>query len=154
MTAHHLTDICLPATRPDTSLENVQMGAFWRIDEPKCWICREDVDVLRSGVVIGNIFPTFGVSYRGGEMAVGVDASDGKDVDNNNLSNLSFHFPSVNKSFDETLIKIADKNFRQLTSVSTGFVDKGLDFGSYSVNWFKIDGILVCTLYFKILYVR
>ena len=39
-----------------------------------------------------------------------------------------------NKSFDETLIKIADKNFRQLTSVSTGFVDKGLDFGSYSVK--------------------
>ncbi len=39
-----------------------------------------------------------------------------------------------NKSFDDTLIKIADKNFRQLTSVSTGFVDKGLDFGSYSVK--------------------
>ena len=39
-----------------------------------------------------------------------------------------------NKSFDDTLIKIADKNFRQLTTVSTGFVDKGLDFGSYSVK--------------------
>ena len=29
-------------------------------------------------------------------------AFEGKDIDNNNLSNLKFHYPSVNKSFDET----------------------------------------------------
>ncbi|WP_298778771.1 M14 family metallopeptidase [uncultured Polaribacter sp.] len=36
--------------------------------------------------------------------------------------------------FDEKLIKIADKNKRSLQSVSTGFVSKGVDFGSYSVK--------------------
>jgi LysM repeat protein len=29
-------------------------------------------------------------------------AFEGKDIDNNNLSNLKFHYPSVNKDFDET----------------------------------------------------
>lgn len=36
--------------------------------------------------------------------------------------------------FDTALIKIADRNMRQLTAVSTGFVDAGLDFGSASVK--------------------
>ncbi len=39
-----------------------------------------------------------------------------------------------NKSFDENLVKIADKNMRQITSVSSGFVTSGSDFGSYSVK--------------------
>jgi hypothetical protein len=29
------------------------------------------------------------------------NAFEGKDIDNNNLSNLQFHYPSVNKSFEE-----------------------------------------------------
>ena len=37
-------------------------------------------------------------------------------------------------NFDETLIAIATSNGRQLTAVSTGFVDSGVDFGSYSVK--------------------
>ena len=37
-------------------------------------------------------------------------------------------------NFDENLIKIADRNMRQLHSVSSGFVDSGVDFGSYSVK--------------------
>ncbi|WP_299013872.1 M14 metallopeptidase family protein [uncultured Polaribacter sp.] len=36
--------------------------------------------------------------------------------------------------FDNKLIEIANKNNRQLTTVTTGFVDKGLDFGSSSVK--------------------
>lgn len=39
-----------------------------------------------------------------------------------------------NKDFDEKLIKIADKNKRQLTTTSTGFSDTGVDFGSYAVK--------------------
>ena len=39
-----------------------------------------------------------------------------------------------NADFDENLIKIADKNMRQLTPTSTGFSDSGVDFGSYSVK--------------------
>ncbi|PQJ78899.1 M14 family metallopeptidase [Polaribacter porphyrae] len=39
-----------------------------------------------------------------------------------------------NKDFDKILIDIADINMRQLTPVSTGFVDSGVDFGSYSVK--------------------
>ena len=39
-----------------------------------------------------------------------------------------------NQKFDTELIKIADRNMRQLTPVSSGFVDSGKDFGSYSVK--------------------
>ncbi|MFY9242671.1 MAG: M14 family zinc carboxypeptidase [Polaribacter sp.] len=39
-----------------------------------------------------------------------------------------------NDNFDSELIKIADKNTRQLNPVSTGFSDSGVDFGSYSVK--------------------
>lgn len=38
------------------------------------------------------------------------------------------------ENFDEKLTQIANKHKRKLTSVSTGFVDKGVDFGSYSVK--------------------
>ena len=39
-----------------------------------------------------------------------------------------------NNSFDTKLIKIANKHHRELTSVATGFVSSGVDFGSYSVK--------------------
>ncbi|WP_299670964.1 M14 family metallopeptidase [uncultured Polaribacter sp.] len=39
-----------------------------------------------------------------------------------------------NKDFDSKLIKIADRNMRQLTAVSTGFSQSGVDFGSSSVK--------------------
>ena len=38
------------------------------------------------------------------------------------------------KGFDEKLIKIANRNMRQLTNVTTGFSESGVDFGSYSVK--------------------
>ncbi|MCL7754305.1 M14 family metallopeptidase [Polaribacter sp. Z022] len=37
-------------------------------------------------------------------------------------------------SFDEKLIKIANKHQRKLNAVATGFVSSGVDFGSYSVK--------------------
>lgn len=40
----------------------------------------------------------------------------------------------TNTNFDDTLIALANKYGRTLTSVQTGFVSKGVDFGSYSVN--------------------
>jgi hypothetical protein len=39
-----------------------------------------------------------------------------------------------NENFDSELIKIADRNMRQLNPVSSGFSDSGVDFGSYSVK--------------------
>ncbi|QNM86082.1 zinc carboxypeptidase [Polaribacter pectinis] len=39
-----------------------------------------------------------------------------------------------NEEFDSELIKIADRNMRQLTAVSTGFSQSGVDFGSSSVK--------------------
>lgn len=39
-----------------------------------------------------------------------------------------------NPNFDDTLIALANKYGRKLTAVQTGFVSKGVDFGSYSVN--------------------
>ena len=38
------------------------------------------------------------------------------------------------EDFDATITTIANSNGRQLTPVSTGFVDNGVDFGSYSVK--------------------
>lgn len=38
------------------------------------------------------------------------------------------------KDFDDNIIKIADKNNRQLTTTSTGFSDTGVDFGSAAVK--------------------
>ncbi|MCG1036333.1 M14 family metallopeptidase [Polaribacter sargassicola] len=40
-------------------------------------------------------------------------------------------------NFDEKLLKIANNNDRKIQAVSTGFVDTGLDFGSYSVKPIK-----------------
>ncbi|NVJ88650.1 MAG: zinc carboxypeptidase [Flavobacteriaceae bacterium] len=50
-----------------------------------------------------------------------------------------------NKSedFDTKLIEIANKNSRKLTAVATGFVDSGVDFGSYSVKPIKKQNIAV-----------
>ncbi|QTE23622.1 M14 family metallopeptidase [Polaribacter cellanae] len=39
-----------------------------------------------------------------------------------------------NKNFDSKLIKIADRNMRQLTAVSSGFSQTGADFGSPSIK--------------------
>ncbi|TMM28817.1 zinc carboxypeptidase [Polaribacter aestuariivivens] len=39
-----------------------------------------------------------------------------------------------NDDFDAKLIKVADRNMRQLTAVSTGFSQSGVDFGSASVK--------------------
>ena len=39
-----------------------------------------------------------------------------------------------NENFDQKLIDIANNHKRMLTAVTTGFVDKGVDFGSYSVK--------------------
>ena len=39
-----------------------------------------------------------------------------------------------NENFDTELIKIANRNMRQLNAVSSGFSDAGVDFGSYSVK--------------------
>ena len=39
-----------------------------------------------------------------------------------------------NNNFDRDLIKIADRNMRQMNAVATGFSDSGVDFGSYSVK--------------------
>ncbi len=39
-----------------------------------------------------------------------------------------------NKNFDTNIVNIANKNMRQLTPVSSGFSNSGVDFGSYSVK--------------------
>lgn len=39
-----------------------------------------------------------------------------------------------NDDFDSNIVKIADRNLRQLTPVATGFSDAGADFGSYAVK--------------------
>ncbi|MGK0412977.1 MAG: hypothetical protein ACJA1B_001179 [Polaribacter sp.] len=39
-----------------------------------------------------------------------------------------------NDDFDANIVKIANRNLRQLTPVATGFSDAGVDFGSYAVK--------------------
>ncbi|MFQ3297193.1 MAG: hypothetical protein ACI9JT_000324 [Polaribacter sp.] len=48
-----------------------------------------------------------------------------------------------NLDFDENLMKIANKHQRNLTAVSTGFSEMGVDFGSYSVKPIKKQKIAV-----------
>jgi hypothetical protein len=70
-----------------------------------------------------NIIPRFsekafsidGISYKRGTLII---------LKNDNKAN----------NFDEKLIDIANKHKRKLNAVATGFVDSGVDFGSYSVK--------------------
>ena len=48
-----------------------------------------------------------------------------------------------NASFDSKLIEIANKHQRKLSSVATGFVSSGVDFGSYSVKPINKQNIAV-----------
>jgi ABC-type branched-subunit amino acid transport system substrate-binding protein len=55
-------------------------------------------------------------------------AFDGKDVDNNNLSNLKFHYPYVNKEFDETKNNGFVTKYRREYGVSPSkYVARGFD---------------------------
>lgn len=76
-------------------------------------------DLLKNNIRVRfseNPFSIKGKSYQAGTLIV-------LRIDNKN-----------NSAFDEQLIKIANKNKRNLHSVQTGFVDSGKDFGSYSVK--------------------
>ncbi len=56
------------------------------------------------------------------------EAFEGKDVDNNNLSNLKFHYPSVNKYFDEEKSNGFVKAYRKEFGVSPSkYVARGFD---------------------------
>ena len=55
-------------------------------------------------------------------------AFEGKDIDNNNLSNLKFHYPSVNKDFDESKSNAFVKAYRKEYGVSPSkYVARGFD---------------------------
>jgi len=55
-------------------------------------------------------------------------AFDGKDIDNNHLSNLKFHYPSVNKDFDESKSNAFVKAYRKEYGVSPSkYVARGFD---------------------------
>lgn len=86
------------------------------------WDNLKDATFL-SDLLKNNITPRFsekdfsieGKSYKKGSLII---------LRNDNKKN----------SFDEKLIEIANQHNRNLTSVSTGFVSSGVDFGSYSVK--------------------
>ncbi|WP_178987864.1 LysM peptidoglycan-binding domain-containing protein [Winogradskyella schleiferi] len=55
-------------------------------------------------------------------------AFEGKDIDNNNLSNLKFHYPSIHKDFDETKANGFVKTYREEYGVSPSkYVSRGFD---------------------------
>ena len=55
-------------------------------------------------------------------------AFEGKDIDNNNLSRLKFHYPSVNKDFDEYKFNSFVKAYRKVYGVSPSrYVSRGFD---------------------------
>ncbi|MFC0605187.1 LysM peptidoglycan-binding domain-containing protein [Winogradskyella pulchriflava] len=55
-------------------------------------------------------------------------AFDGKNIDNNNLSNLKFHYPSVHKEFDETVSNGFVKAYRNEYGVSPSkYAARGFD---------------------------
>ncbi|WP_339755288.1 LysM peptidoglycan-binding domain-containing protein [uncultured Winogradskyella sp.] len=55
-------------------------------------------------------------------------AFEGKDIDNNNLSNLKFHYPSVNKDFDESKSNAFVRAYRKEYGVSPSkYVARGFD---------------------------
>lgn len=55
-------------------------------------------------------------------------AFEGKDIDNNNLSNLKFHYPSVNKDFDETKVNGFVDTYRENYGVSPSrYASRGFD---------------------------
>ncbi|WP_299116017.1 LysM peptidoglycan-binding domain-containing protein [uncultured Winogradskyella sp.] len=55
-------------------------------------------------------------------------AFEGKDIDNNNLSNLKFHYPSVNKGFDEVKYNGFVKAYRKEFGISPSkYVARGFD---------------------------
>ena len=55
-------------------------------------------------------------------------AFEGKDIDNNNLSNLKFHYPSVNKDFDESKSNAFVREYRKEYGVSPSkYVARGFD---------------------------
>jgi hypothetical protein len=59
-------------------------------------------------------------------------SSGGKNFNKGTLIVLKDDNP--NKNFDSNIIAIANKHKRQLTAVSTGFSQSGIDFGSYAVK--------------------
>ncbi|MDN3492484.1 lytic transglycosylase [Winogradskyella bathintestinalis] len=55
-------------------------------------------------------------------------AFEGKDIDNNNLSNLKFHYPSIHKDFDETKANGFVSAYREAYGVSPSkYVSRGFD---------------------------
>ncbi len=53
---------------------------------------------------------------------------EGKDIDNNNLSNLKFHYPSVNKDFNESKSNGFFRGYRKEYGVSPSkYVARGFD---------------------------
>ena len=59
-------------------------------------------------------------------------STNGKSFDRGSL--IILRNDNRDNDFDEKLMKIADRNMRELTTTSTGFSDAGVDFGSYSVR--------------------
>ena len=56
------------------------------------------------------------------------EAFEGKDIDNNNLSNLKFHYPSVNKDFNESKSNGFFRGYRKEYGVSPSkYVARGFD---------------------------
>ncbi|WP_299525162.1 LysM peptidoglycan-binding domain-containing protein [Winogradskyella sp.] len=55
-------------------------------------------------------------------------AFEGKNIDNNNLSNLKFHYPSVNKDFDEAKHRSFVRSYRKKYGISPSkYVARGFD---------------------------
>ncbi|WP_111683812.1 LysM peptidoglycan-binding domain-containing protein [Winogradskyella tangerina] len=55
-------------------------------------------------------------------------AFEGKSIDNNNLSNLKFHYPSVHKDFDEDKYSSFVKSYRRIYGISPSkYVARGFD---------------------------
>jgi len=55
-------------------------------------------------------------------------AFEGKNIDNNNLSNLKFHYPSVNKDFDETKNSSFVEAYKRVYGISPSkYVARGFD---------------------------
>ena len=101
------------------NINNIDKSAYAYISK---WNSLEDATFL-GALLQQNITPRFssksfsinGKTYKSGSLIILRN-------DNRNLN------------FDNKLIEIANKNKREITAVSTGFVDAGLDFGSYSVK--------------------
>ena len=108
-------------TNPSTknTINSVDKNAYAYISK---WNSLEDATFL-GDLLKNNIVPRFSEKPF---------STNGKSFERGTL--IILRNDNRNKDFDENLIKIADKNKRQLTTTTTGFSDTGVDFGSSAVK--------------------